>query len=165
MPVTNFDLLPDDARLWVFAAAADIDEFDSPKLLKAVDLFLGDWAAHGHPLTSARHWRDERFLIVAVDQRTEGASGCSIDGLFRTLVELGKGVGTSPVGGGLGLFRDPPGLIHSLSRADFLELARQGGVTPQTTVFDTTVTTMADYRRKFEGPAEKSWHAQLLAGR
>lgn len=165
MPVTIFDTLPDDARLWVFAAAADIDEFDSPKLLNAVDLFLADWAAHGHALTCASHWRDERFLIVAVDQRTEGASGCSIDGLFRTLVELEKGVGTSLVGGGLIFFRDEFGLIHSVSRADFLELARQGGVTSSTTVFDTTVSTMADYRAKFEGPAEKSWHAQLLERR
>ena len=165
MPVTTFDALPDDARLWVFSAAADIDEFDSPKLLKAVDTFLADWAAHGHPLTCARLWRDERFLIVAVDQRTEGASGCSIDGLFRTLVELEKGVGTSLVGGGLVFFRDALGLLHSLSRPDFLELARQGGVSLKTTVFDTTVSSVGDYRAKFEGPAEKSWHAQLLAGR
>ena len=95
MPLVPFESLPDDARLWVFAAAADVDSADAPKLLHNVDLFLKSWAAHGNPLTCAREWRDARFLIVAVDQRTEGASGCSIDGLFRTLKQLEPVVGTS----------------------------------------------------------------------
>jgi hypothetical protein len=163
MPVAPFETLPDDARLWVFAAAADVDTEDAPKLLHNVDLFLKSWAAHGHPLTSAREWRDDRFLAVAVDQRTEGASGCSIDGLFRTLKDLEKVVGTSLLTGGLVHFRDALGLIHSVSREDFERVARQGGADASTTVFDTTVTTAGEYRAHFERTAGESWHAQLLA--
>jgi hypothetical protein len=164
MPVIPFESLPDDARLWVFAAAADIDSEDAPKLLHNVDLFLKSWAAHGHPLTSARDWRDDRFLAVAVDQHTEGASGCSIDGLFRTLKELEKVVGTSLLTSGLVHFRDTLDMVHSISREDFERLARQQGVDASTTVFDTTVTTAGEYRTRFERKAGESWHAQLLAG-
>jgi hypothetical protein len=164
MPVLPFEALPDDARLWVFAAAADVDAEDAPKLLHNVDLFLASWAAHGHPLTSARQWRDDRFLAVAVDQRTEGASGCSIDGLFRTLQALEKVVGTSLLTSGLVHFRDSIGLVHSMTRDDFVRLARQGGVDAESHVFDTTVTTAGEYRTRFERKAGESWHAQLLAG-
>ena len=78
MPCVPFEQLPDDARVWVFGAAAPIDDVDSRKLLAAVDTFLVQWKAHGHPLTCGRDWRDDRFLAIGGDQRTEGASGCSM---------------------------------------------------------------------------------------
>ena len=98
MPITSFASLPADARVWIFGAAAPVDDTDAVKLLAAVDAYLLQWKAHGHPLTAAREWRDERFLVVGVDQSTEGASGCSIDGLFRTLQGLERAVGSSLVG-------------------------------------------------------------------
>lgn len=129
----------------------------------AVDRFLKQWKAHGAPLTCGRTFRDEHFLIVAVDEAASDASGCSIDGLFRTLQEIEDGIGTSMVGGGNVYFRDEGGLVHCLPLPEFEQLAAQGEVTPATTVFDTTVTTLAAYRERFEGPAGSSWHRQLFA--
>jgi hypothetical protein len=165
MPLVDFTTLPDDARVWVFGATAPLDEIDAAKLLAAVDAFLFQWKAHGHPLTCAREWREERFLAVGVDQRTEGASGCSIDGLFRTLQSLEKAVGASLVGGGNVFFRDALGLVHGIPRADFELLSKQGEVGAATPVFDTTVTALGDYRARFERPAGESWHAALLSPR
>jgi hypothetical protein len=165
MPLVNFTDLPDDARAWVFGATAPLDEIDAAKLLAAVDAYLFQWKAHGHPLTCAREWREERFLVVGVDQRTEGASGCSIDGLFRTLQGLEKAVGASLVGGGNVFFRDALGLVHGIPRADFELLSKQGAVSAATPVFDTAVTTLGEYRTRFERAAGDSWHAALLTTR
>lgn len=162
MPLTTFDKLPDDARVWVFGVAAPVDDIDAAKLLAAVDAYLVTWKAHGHPLTAARQWRDERFLAIGVDQRTEGASGCSIDGLFRTLQDLERAVGSSMVGGGLVFFRGPGDLVCALRREDFEALARRGGADGDTPVFDMTITTAGDYRARFEVPASSSWHKSLL---
>jgi len=57
-------------------------------LMAAVEGYLANWNAHGEPLTAAYEWRFGRLLVVGVDQRSAGASGCSIDGLFRVLQEL-----------------------------------------------------------------------------
>ena len=162
MPVVNFEKLPDDARVWVFGAEASLDEIDAPRLLAAVDAFLLQWHAHGHPLTSARDWRDDRFLAVGVDQRTEGASGCSIDGLFRTLKDFESAIGTTLVAGGRVYFRDTLGLVHSVTRQEFGAMSRRGQATATTPVFDTTATTAGAYRTVFERPAGTSWHAELL---
>lgn len=162
MPLVDFSQLPDDARVWVFGAAAPIDDDDAAKLLVGVDSFLPEWKAHGHPLTCAREWRDERFLVIGVDQRTEGASGCSVDDLFRVLKSLESAIGTSLLGGGRVFFRDSLGLVHGVSRAEFERLARSGDVTPATRVFDTTVTSMAGYRTAFEGAAGDGWQRSLL---
>ena len=162
MPQVSFDTLPDDARLWIFGARAPLDDVDAPRLLGAVDGFLKTWKAHGTPLTCARDFRDEYFLLVAVDERASNASGCSIDGLFHLLQQAEDGVGTSLVGGGTVYFRDKVGLVHALSRDDFGRLAAQGEVTGDTPVFDTTLTTVGDLRKRFERKAKDSWHADLL---
>jgi hypothetical protein len=85
MPTVPFDQLPDDARVWVFASDRPLAGAHAERLLATVDAFLARWSAHGQPLTAARDWASDRFLVVAVDQRDAHASGCSIDGLFRTL--------------------------------------------------------------------------------
>lgn len=163
MPLVAFDRLPDDARVWVFGARAPLDEVDEPRLLAAVDGYLMTWKAHGAALTSGREFRDEHFLVVGVDERGAGASGCSVDGLFKVLQKIEEGIGTSMVGGGMVYFRDAGGMVHGCTQPQFSAMAAMGEVGPDTAVFDTTVTTVADYRARFERPARDSWHAQLLA--
>lgn len=161
MPAVPFATLPDDARLWVFAAADCVPDRAAPPLLDAVDAFLATWAAHGAPLRAARDWRDDRFLAVAVDQRTAGASGCSIDGLFRALQSLEPTLGTTLLGGGRVYWRDAAGAVRVGTRAAFRASAASGALTPATLVFDTTVTTVGAWRTRFERPLAESWHAQV----
>src|SRR5437868_8198163 len=106
MPVVPFETLPDSARIWVFGSDRLLTEDGAAARLRGVDDYLADWKAHGARLTVAREWRDGRFLAVAVDQSTAGASGCSIDGLFRVLQQLERSVGASLVGGGRVFYRD-----------------------------------------------------------
>lgn len=165
MPVIPFAELPATSRVWVFGAAAPIDDVDEKRLLAAVDAFLLTWAAHGHPLWCAREWRDERFLAIGVDTSREGASGCSIDGLFRTLKGLEAGIGTTLLDNSLVYYRDGAGFVHGLARDDFAHLGRTSAVNGETTVFDLSVVDATAYRETFERRANESWHAALLAGR
>jgi hypothetical protein len=162
MPITSFANLPDDARLWVFAASNPISPERSSSLLTVVDEWLDDWKAHGEPLTSAREWRDDRFLVIGVDQSTAGASGCSIDALFRILQTLQSQLGTSLVGGGRVFYQNRAGAIESSTRAGFSERANAGAVDADTIVYDTAITSAADYRRGFARRAGDSWHRELL---
>ena len=162
MPLVPFETLPDDARIWVFGSDRPIEGERERTLLETVDEFLTGWKAHGFALTSARNWRDRHFLAVAVDQRDEAASGCSIDGLFRSLRALEPHLEASLTPGGMVYYRAPDGGIVVASRDTFQALAARGDVTGTTTVFDPTVTTMGEWRSRFEGPASKSWHAKLI---
>src|ERR1700737_5124772 len=101
MPLVQLKDLPDSARTWVFGAHKTLDESASAILLVEIDRFLSQWKAHGSPLTVGRDWKYGRFLTVAVDQSTAGASGCSIDGLFRSLKALEPKIGESLVPGGV----------------------------------------------------------------
>lgn len=162
MPVVPFTDLPGDARVWLFGAAAPVDDVDEQRVLATVDAFLVTWKAHGQPLYAGRDWRDGRFLAVAVDTSREGASGCSIDGLFRALKEIEGGIGTTLLDNSLVYYRDSIDEIHALSRGDFTYLAKTGHVGPDTPVMDLSITDVASYRARFQRRAADSWHAALL---
>lgn len=165
MPTVAFSTLPDAARTWVFAAAAPLAAHAGVRMLEVVDWYLSRWHAHGNALVAARDWRDDRFLAVAVDEAATGASGCSIDGLFRTLAALEDQLGTSMVGAGRIYWRDSAGNVQSGSRSEFTNAAQRGEINAATPVFDLTITTAGDWRTRFERPAAESWHAKFLGER
>jgi hypothetical protein len=162
MPLVKLEALPDSARVWVFGANKTLEGAASETLLGEVDRFLSQWNAHGSPLTVGRDWKYGRFLTVAVDQSTAGASGCSIDGLFRSLKALEPKLGASLVTSGLVFYRDTSGAIQSVDRERFTALSAEGKIQLDTGVFDPTVTTLDEWRARFELDAAHSWHAGLL---
>jgi hypothetical protein len=164
MSIVAFDLLPDSARLWVFASDKALSGAAADTLLAAVDRFLADWKAHGVPLRSARDWRDGRFLAIGVDVTAENASGCSIDGLFRTLQQIEREVGARLVGGGRVFYRTKSG-IETATRDEFAERVTRGDVAWETPVFDISVAEAAGWRSRFETPAGTGWTAGFFRGR
>ena len=161
MPIVDFETLPDSSRIWVYGSDKPIEPDRERMMLDAVDDFLGRWAAHGAPLHSARRWDDGRFLTIAVDSTQENASGCSIDGLFRTLRVLEHEIGVRMLGGGRVFYRANDS-TEVASRDDFADLAAKGTITRSTPVFDTSLTTAVDWRTKFEQPAGEAWTAGLF---
>jgi hypothetical protein len=162
MPFVPFETLPDSSRVWVFGSDRALDAKETTGLLAETDRFLEGWAAHGAPLKASRAWSDTHFLTIAVDQSTAGASGCSIDGLFRALSALGPRIGANLVGSGRVFYRDQSGAVQSVPRDRFTELAASGEITPATRVFDPTLQTLGEWKTRFERSVAESWHAQLL---
>src|SRR5579871_3557991 len=161
MPMVPFADLPDSARVWVFASERPLNGAPADTLLAHVDDFLANWRAHGVPLRCARDWRDDQFLAIGVDVNAENASGCSIDGLFRTLQSLERVVGSKLVGGGRFFFRDG-NAVATASREQFADRVKAGSVTPETPVFDTSLIAARDWRTRFEQPAANTWMASFF---
>jgi hypothetical protein len=161
MPIVDFESLPDSSRIWVYGADKPVDPEKEKILLGAVDKFLGSWAAHGSPLHSARKWEEGRFLTIGVDRTREGASGCSIDGLYRTLKSLETSIGANIVTSGLVYYRDDDG-IHAVTRDEFSQRAAKGDIKGDTEVFDLSVTNLNEWKSRFRSRARDSWHASLM---
>jgi len=164
MPLVPFETLPDSARVWVFGSDRPLSDEATEQLMKAVEGYLDQWKAHGEPLTAAYEWRFGRLLVVAVDQRSAGASGCSIDGLFRVLQGLEPQLGGARlVGGGRVFYRDSSGAVQSAERHELKPLRDAGAIRENSVVFDTSLTDLGSLREGFERPARKSWAAPILA--
>ena len=163
MPRVKFDQLPQESRVWIFSAERPLVDKEQAGLLDEVDQFLDQWASHDTPLFAAREIRYEQFLFVAVDDRRVGPSGCSIDSLVRKMKELQDAFGVELVNHAPVLFRRGDDEIVRVARDEFAELANAGSVTPDTTVFDNTLTRLGDIREgRWETRASDSWHGRTF---
>jgi hypothetical protein len=158
MPRVTFDALPPDARLWIFAAERPLVGEERARVTREVDDFIDQWAAHQVPLTAARDVRYDQFVFVAVDERAAGASGCSVDALVRRMKGLQAELGLELVNHAPVLYRDETGIAR-VSREQFADLAERGAVSPETVVFDNSLTKVEQVRAgRWELPAGESWH-------
>ena len=111
--------------------------------------------------TAGRDWRyGASSRSQSINQR--GRVRCSIDGLFRSLKALEPRLKASLVTSGLVFYRDANGVIQSVDRDTFTNLGVEGKIQPGTHVFDPSVTTLGEWRARFELEAAQSWHAGLL---
>lgn len=157
MPRVPMEQLPDDSRVWLFPISPPVTNDGSMLILHTVDAFLAEWNAHGKPIHGARELIDDTFLVIAIDRDAE-TSGCSIDRLFGVFKQLERRLAISILDANRIFYRRGDGFIDAVSRAEF----RRSG-DPHTLVFDTTVERLGEVRhRKFEKPAQESWHARLL---
>jgi hypothetical protein len=158
VPRIEFGELPDHGRVWVFPASRRLEGDEGRRLLEEVDAFLEGWAAHGAPLRSGRALVDGWFLLVGVDEDASRPSGCSVDALVRRLESLGGALDVVLLDRAPVWYRGEEG-IRRCSRDEFRALAREGAVGPDTPVFDTSVTRLAELRAEgLERPARRSWH-------
>ena len=162
MPRIPFDRLPSDARLWIFAAERPLSTDESRRVLAETDAFINQWVAHGVPLTAGRELRYHQFVLVGVDERSAGVSGCSVDALVRRMQQLESILRVELVNNGPVLYREGDA-IERVSRERFAELAASGTVGPSTRVFDNTLTRVGDLvSGKWEVKASEAWHGRAF---
>jgi hypothetical protein len=162
MPRIPFDQLPPDARLWIFAAERPLSAAESSRVLGEADTFINQWMAHGVPLTAGRDLRHGQFVLVGVDERAAGVSGCSIDALVRRMQQLESVLGLELINNGPVLYREGEAVVR-VSRDRFAELAASGTVGLNTRVFDNTLTRVGDLLAgKWEVRAADAWHARAF---
>lgn len=163
--LSAFSALPNDARLWIHAAAAPLDDATQAALLDRLSTFMEKWTSHERPVEGAATILHDRFLIVAATTAGGGdISGCGIDDLTRAIDDAASTLSINWVPSLHVLYRTPDDTVAAVSRATFQQRADDGAVTAETSVFDLSLTTLGALRDgAFETPARESWHAQLLS--
>lgn len=163
--ISAFATFPDAARVWIHAADAPLSEQTQVALLDHLSDFFDRWTSHEQPVEGAATVLDDRFLVVAAVRTDEGEiSGCGIDDLAHAIDDVASALDIGWVPALHVLYRAPDGSVAAVPRPTFQQRGRDGSVTPETPVFDPSLTSLGALRRgEFERPAHESWHAQLLA--
>ncbi len=88
-----FESLPDDARVWVYQSNRAFTAPEAAWLTDALTHFCTQWAAHQVPLHAAFQVAYNQFVVLAVDEKANGASGCSIDSSVHALQAMQQHLG------------------------------------------------------------------------
>lgn len=85
-----FQSIPDYARVWIYQASRKFNSDESKIISEVLSTFSEGWLVHGSPMQASFDLRFNQFVILAADEQSNAASGCSIDDSVRTLRSLGQ---------------------------------------------------------------------------
>ena len=86
--LVDFNTTTDQSRIWIYAAEHKLTNDQENYILNHISDHLQNWEAHKVPLTAGVTILENRFIVVALDDSKNAASGCSIDILQNTIQEL-----------------------------------------------------------------------------
>jgi len=82
--------LPGSSRAWLYTADRVLKDEEQNALRAGIESFLTEWVAHGQSLQASWRLEGGRCLIIALDDRSPNATGCSIDAKVHWLQVLGS---------------------------------------------------------------------------
>lgn len=83
-----FENLPLESRIWIYQSNRKFSDEEIVDIEKDLQLFLENWTAHGSHLESSYLIKYNRFIIIAVNQDAQQATGCSIDASVEFIQKL-----------------------------------------------------------------------------
>ncbi|MFD2518581.1 ABC transporter ATPase [Salinimicrobium flavum] len=156
-----FENLPDSSRVWIYQSNRSFTEQEQEEIKVKLQQFIEQWTAHGADLKASYELKYNRFIILALDQKMNVATGCSIDASVSFIQELEKEYGVDLLDR-MNVSYKQGEFIAYKTLIDFRKMAKDRAVSPKTIVFNNLVNNKAEYLSEWEVPASESWHKRFL---
>ncbi|MGL2994628.1 ABC transporter ATPase [Flavobacterium sp. TSSA_36] len=156
-----FEDLPEDSKIWIYQSNRKFSDAEIIEIEEALQSFLNDWAAHGTSLVCSYLLKYNRFIIIAVDQEVQAATGCSIDSSVEFIQGLEKKYNVDLLDKMNVTFKLGEHIAHK-TLIDFKKMVKDKAVTENTIVFNNLVNTIQEFNESWEVPAADSWHGRFF---
>ncbi|TRW25874.1 ABC transporter ATPase [Flavobacterium zepuense] len=157
----EFDTLPEESRIWIYQSNRKFSDEEVAEIEAALKQFLENWAAHGAGLEAGYELKYNRFIVIAINQDTQAATGCSIDASVQFIQALEANYGVDLLDKMNVTFKQGEFITHK-PLIEFKKLAKDKSVSANTVVFNNLVNTVGEYREFWEVPASESWHSRFF---
>ncbi len=156
-----FENLPEESRIWIYQSNRKFSDTEFSEIETALQSFLENWTAHGTGLESSYQLKYNRFIIIAVNQDVQSATGCSIDASVVFIQSLEAKYNVDLLDKMNVTFKNGEHIAHK-SLIDFKKMAKEKAVTENTIVFNNLVNNIEEYNESWEVPAMDSWHSRFF---
>ena len=153
--LADFDTLPEDSRIWLYAAENSLSKDQQNYILKVISEDLKGWNAHKATLTAGVTILENHFIVIALDESKNGASGCSIDTLQNMIQKIEKEF-SIPLMNRLNVFCEIEGQIVCVPSFKLESIAKSG-----TLFYDLTILKKRDIDTYLK-PISEGWCAHFL---
>jgi hypothetical protein len=151
-----FESLPSTSRIWIYQSDRPFENEQIQVLGEILSQFCSSWETHGKPIKSSFRISDKQFIIIAVDEEFNSASGCSIDKSVLIIKEIEQQTGASLLDRTMvGWKKDNEVQITALK--NIREKVLEGSISEETVIFNNTISTLADLGTKWQIKASDSW--------
>ena len=86
--IIPFSKIDKSSRVWVYQSNRKFTDHELIEINESIIDFLNDWTAHGAHLQSAFQIKYNRFIIIALNESSVEATGCSIDKCVHFIQKL-----------------------------------------------------------------------------
>ena len=159
--LVEFNTLPEHSKVWIYQSNRRFTEEELVVVSNKTKVFLEQWAAHGTGLQAGFELKYERFIVIAVNQDEQSATGCSIDASVRFIQELEQQLNVELLDKMNVAFKQGD-FVNFKTLLDFKTMAKSGAIGKKTIVFNNLVTNVAEYNENWEVPAYESWHSRFF---
>ena len=156
-----FEEMPKSARIWIYQANRKMTDEEVATANELLTTFVENWAAHSTPLKASYQIKYNRFIILAVNQDIQAATGCSIDKSVAFIQSLEKKYEVDLLDKMNVTFKNGEHIAHK-SLMDFKKMAKEKAVTENTIVFNNLVNNIEEFNESWETPASDSWHSRFF---
>lgn len=153
IPFSDIDF---QSRVWVYQANRELTPEETGIITETLKASLDTWEAHGKPLTASGKVFEHRFIVIAVDERDELPSGCSIDKSVHWLQEIGQRMNIDFFDRSLA-YIDEHDKVQTIPVPKIKQAIINETILPSTTVFDNQVSTKAQWMNRWKVAASDSW--------
>lgn len=157
-----FKSLPKNSRIWIFPSSEEIDFHKKTKIKERLIKFISDWTSHNKNIQAGFELPYNRFIVIALNQNLQNASGCSIDALMNLIQIFEKDFNLILLDRMNVLYRDKTKKIEYLALKDFVKMVKSKSINSKTVVFNNLVINKGEYMNLWEVPAISSWHSRYF---
>jgi hypothetical protein len=159
--LVDFNILPETSKVWIYQSNRSFSESELQEITSNLDTFIENWTAHGSNLQAGYEIKYKRFIVLALNQNLNAASGCSIDASVHFIQQLENAYNVDLMDK-MNVSYKQGEFVAYKSLIDFRKMAKQKAVSKNTIVFNNLVTNKAEYLENWEVPAKDSWHNRFL---
>ncbi|WP_283636609.1 ABC transporter ATPase [Aquaticitalea lipolytica] len=159
--LVDFNTLPEESRVWIYQANRSFTDEEITEIESKLNVFIENWTAHGSDLQSGYLIKYKRFIIIALNQNLNKATGCSIDASVYFIQQLEKEYNVDLMDK-MNVSYKQGDFIAYKTLLDFKKMAKDKAVSKNTIVFNNLVTNIAELNENWEVPASESWHSRFL---
>jgi hypothetical protein len=159
--LVDFNTLPEESRVWIYQANRSFSDQEISEIEDKLQIFIENWTAHGSDLQSGFTIKYKRFIIIALNQNLNKATGCSIDASVHFIQQLEKEYNIDLMDKMNVSYKQGEYIAYK-TLLDFKKMAKDKAVSKNTIVFNNMVTNIAEFNENWEVPASESWHSRFL---
>ncbi|MCE6989026.1 hypothetical protein [Dyadobacter sp. CY323] len=153
IPFSNIDL---QSRVWIYQANRNLTDEETGIITETLKASLDSWEAHGKKLTASGKIFEHRFAVIAVDERYELPSGCSIDTSTHWFKEIGQRMNIDFFDRSMA-YLDENDEVQTIPVPKIKQAVADEVIQPYTTIFDNQVSTKAQWMKRWKIQASDSW--------
>ena len=156
-----FESLPPESKIWIYQSNRKFTDEEWSAIEYDLKKFIDTWASHGMDLEASYLLKYNRFIILAVNQEVQMATGCSIDKSVQFIQDLEKKYEVDLLDKMNVTFKLGEHIAHK-PLIEFKKMAKDKAVSEKTIVFNNLVNTIEEWNDSWEVPAGESWHSRFF---